>query len=121
MTCSVGDRVKTASVKVTVQNPNVNPLLGNWTGTQDGLVVGPDGKLVCAVTPQYATVTQDAGNVITFILGAEAASDNFPENGGAAINGDGDSLSLSGSTLTWTFSASIAANGCGSFTGTKTP
>jgi hypothetical protein len=118
----------TASTTVTVvDSVDVNPWLGTWTGTLIGPTFLPGGSFDCDTqvtsptsawtwTDQYPSVT---GNYITF-NGPTFPSPRFlvPGTGRTAVSADGsgDTLTLSGSTLTWTY----AATGCTSFSGTWT-
>jgi Bacterial Ig-like domain (group 2) len=118
----------TASTTVTVaQSENVNPWLGTWTGTIQGPTLQPEGGLSCGLysfSPGSATVTAGSGNEITFTLidngnVTPAAEEIFlvPATGGTAVSASdaGDTLTLSGSTLTWIHNDT----GCSEFSGTK--
>jgi Big-like domain-containing protein len=117
-----------ASTTVTVvQSENVNPWLGTWTGTIREPAPQPEGGLSCGLqvtSPGSATITAGSGNEITFTLfdngnGTPAVEEIFlvRVGGGTAASASdaGDTLTLSGSTLTWIHNGT----GCSSFSGTK--
>ena len=130
VTIQVQDQIflATASTTVTVvQSENVSSWLGTWTGRIQEPAFQSEGGLSCGLpilSPGSATVTGGSGNEITFTLsengtGTLVAEEMFlvPGAGGTAVStaDAGDTLTLSGSTLTWAHDGT----GCGFFSGTK--